>query len=118
MVRAIPGDVFGTAEGRLQVVYYDVGTAESREELFDMLVLSVGMTPAAQSCDLGAMFGLAVEESGFIASTSNGSGASSSGVFTAGAVTGPKSIAESIASAHKAALEAAAFLGDEVIRQQ
>jgi heterodisulfide reductase subunit A len=115
MTRAIPGDVYRTPEDRLKVVYYDADAAESREELFDMLVLSVGITSSINSTGLAAMFDLTADESGFIAPVSSGSGG---GVFTAGAVRGPMSIAESIASADRAALAAAVFLGTAVNGQQ
>jgi heterodisulfide reductase subunit A len=110
MIRAIPGDVYDTTEGRLQVVYYDIAAEKSREELFDMLVLSVGIAPSAENSDMAAMFGLTMEETGFVSSGSNRVQMAGSGVFSAGTVTGPQSIAESIASADKAALEAASFL--------
>ena len=116
MIRAIPGDVFCTPEGRLQVVYYDIGAEKSREELFDMLVLSVGITPSKENNDLANTFGLKMDETGFISSGGNSAPKRGIGVFAAGAATGPKSIAESIASADKAALEAASFINTEVHR--
>ena len=116
MIRAIPGDVYGTPEGRLQVVYYDIGAEKSREELFDMLVLSVGITPSKENNELANMFGLTMDETGFISSGNNSAQKKGIGVFAAGAATGPKSIAESIASADNAALEAALFLNSEVDR--
>ena len=116
MIRAIPGDVYGTPEGQLQVVYYDISAEKSREKQFDMLVLSVGITPSKESNELANMFGLVTDETGFISSGSNSAQKTGGGVFAAGAVTGPKSIAESITSADKAALEAASFLNSEVHR--
>ncbi len=110
MFRAIPGEVYRTPEDRLKVVYYETGAAESREALFDMLVLSIGITPSEESREIAAMFGLAVEESGFIASEDKGTAATDGGIFVAGTATGPMSIAESIASADRAALAAAVFL--------
>ena len=116
MIRAIPGDVYGTPEDRLQVVYYDISAEKSREERFDMLVLSVGITPSKENNELAKMFGLAMDETGFISSGSKSAQKKGGGVFAAGTATGPKSIAESIASADKAALEAASFLNTEVQR--
>ena len=116
MIRTIPGDVYCTPEGRLQVVYYDTGEEKSREERFDMLVLSVGITPSQENNKLADMFGLTIDETGFISSGSDSAQNKGIGVFAAGAATGPKSIAESIASADKAALEAASFLKTDVHR--
>ena len=118
MIRAIPGDVYRTPEDRLKVVFYDAGAAESREALFDMLVLSVGITPAAKNTGMAAMFDLTTDESGFLATASYENGATGCGVYTAGAVRGPMSIAESMASADQAALAAAVFLGTAVKRQR
>jgi heterodisulfide reductase subunit A len=116
MIRAIPGDVYGPPEGRLQVVYYDILAEKSREERFDMLVLSVGITPSKENNELANMFGLAMDETGFISSESKSVQKTGVGVFAAGGATGPKSIAESMASADKAALQAASFLRMEVHR--
>jgi heterodisulfide reductase subunit A len=116
MIRAIPGDVYGPPEGRLQVVYYDILAEKSREERFDMLVLSVGITPSKENNELANMFGLAMDETGFISSESKSVRKTGVGVFAAGGATGPKSIAESMASADKAALQAASFLRMEVHR--
>lgn len=111
MTRAIPGDVYRTPDDRLKVVFYDADAAESREEVFDILVLSVGITPSVKNADMAALFELTKIESGFIATERSGSGG---GVYTAGTVHGPMSIAESIASADRAALEAAVFLDPSV----
>ena len=110
MIRAIPGEVYRTPEDRLKVVFYDTGAAENREELFDMLVLSIGITPSAESRNMAAMFGLATVESDFIPSNDKDAAATDGGIFTAGTVGGPMCIAESIASADQAALAAAVFL--------
>jgi heterodisulfide reductase subunit A len=116
MIRAIPGDVFRTAEDRLKVVFYDAGAAESREEPFDMLVLSVAITPSPENHRLAATLGLAADETGFIPSDTGDAAAPLQGVFTAGTVMEPMGIAEAAASADRAAWKAASFLRPYVNR--
>lgn len=111
MIRDIPGDVFPTADHRLKVVFFDPTESRSREDLFDLLVLSVGMTPARDTGSLADLFQLQVDPSGFLPETLTGSG-HPDGVFTAGAVCGPMSIAESVASGEAAALQTALYLTD------
>ncbi|MCF8079413.1 MAG: FAD-dependent oxidoreductase [Desulfobacterales bacterium] len=103
-VRAIPADVLAADDGGLKVVYAADGTHESREEEFDLVSLSVGITPCTGAEKTLSALGIDQPENGF-------SGASRDpGVFLAGAATGPMSIAESVADAGRAAIEAAAYL--------
>lgn len=110
MIRAIPADVYRTPDDRLAVVYYDFKSEQSREEPVDMLVLSIGITPAADARDLATTVNLPTGTSGFIAVAANGGNPESPGVFAAGTVCGPMSIAESIAAGERAAQAAAAYL--------
>ena len=54
---------------------------------------------------------LQLAETGFVEQTGKGGLAPEKGIFTAGAVTGPMSIPESIASAGKTAFDVAKYLG-------
>jgi len=105
MIRDIPGDVFLS----LKVVFFDSAEKQSREELFDLLVLSVGMTPAADTAALADQFQIRVDPSGFLPATL-ATAEHPAGVFTAGAACGPMSIAESVADGEAAALQATAYL--------
>jgi heterodisulfide reductase subunit A len=104
MVRALPGDVFVAAADRLRMAYFDPKGRQSREELFDLVVLSVGITPAVDNRALARLFQVTLEQSGFLP------GFPGPGVFSAGTARGPMSIAESIVSAGQAALQAAEYL--------
>jgi heterodisulfide reductase subunit A len=114
MIRAIPGDVYRTPDDRLTVVYYDFYTEQSREEPYDMLVLSIGITPADDARDLAAKVNLPTRSSGFLPVTANGGNPEFPGVFAAGTVCGPMSIAESVADGDRAAQAAAAYLHGNV----
>ena len=114
MVRAIPGDVYRTPDDRLTVVYYDFHSEQSREEPFDMLVLSIGITPAEDARDLAAQVNLPIGSAGFFPAAANGRNPETPGVFAAGTVCGPMSIAESVAAGDRAALAAAAYLQGKI----
>ncbi len=104
LVRTLPGDVFPAENDRLRVAYFDPGDRQGKEDLFDLMVLSVGITPAAENLPLARQFQLTPEPSGFWPISPG------PGVFCAGTVCGPMSIAESIASAGQAALHAAGYI--------
>ncbi|OQY60427.1 MAG: hypothetical protein B6245_01595 [Desulfobacteraceae bacterium 4572_88] len=103
MVRAIPGDVFKTDDDGLKVSCFDNSAQENVDEIFDLLVLSVGITPGRDTKNLSALLNLKTTDTGFFE-------ASQEGIFTAGAALGPMSIAEAVASAGYAACEALNYL--------
>ncbi len=104
MVRAIPADIFGSDKDRLRVVYFTPGEAQRCEESFDMVVLSVGITPGQDNRTLKELFQLLPTDTGFLEDSAR------KGVFIAGAAGGPMTIADSVASAGRAALRAANHL--------
>jgi len=106
LVRTLPGDVFPAEDGRLRVAYFDPADRQGHEDIFDLLVLSVGITPDVQNLPLARQFQVAPEPNGFWPLSTN------TGVFCAGAVCGPMSIADSIASGKQAALQAAGYICD------
>ena len=109
MIRAIPGDIFQTEDGFLKVTFVNNDTHETVEELFDLVVLSAGMQPCKENLELAAQLNLAAEDSGFI-EHAEGDDKGLHGVFVAGAVAGPMTIAESIASAGSAVLKTVKYL--------
>jgi heterodisulfide reductase subunit A len=104
LVRTLPGDVFPADDGRLRVVYFDPGDRQAHEDIFDLLVLSVGIMPVAENLQLTRQFQLKPEPSGFWPRSAG------AGVFCAGTVCGPMSIAESIVSGEQAALQAVEYI--------
>jgi heterodisulfide reductase subunit A len=106
-VRAIPGDIFSGENGGLKVVYAEDGTHDSREEEFDLVSLSIGITPCAGAEQTLSALGINAPQSGFFQVPRQ------PGVFIAGTAAGPMSIAESVADAERAAVEAASYLGAE-----
>lgn len=94
MVRSIPGDIYPSDKNRLKVIFADGSTHKSTEKSFDLVVLSVGMTPNSDIDKLVDRLDLTLADTGFMDPSS-----SEEGVFIAGAAKGPMSIVESITDA-------------------
>jgi heterodisulfide reductase subunit A len=112
MIRVIPGDIVADANDQLQVAYFDPQTHSSIEEPYDLAVLSVGLRPSSDNTALADMFGLGLTQYGFLRPQDPTSD-SPRGVFAAGSLLGPMSIAESIDSAGQAAWEIVSFFQEE-----
>jgi heterodisulfide reductase subunit A len=109
MIRTLPADIFKTGEDRLKVSFFDPIAQKGREDLFDMVVLSVGITPARGNGSLSRLMNIDLADSGFIATPKNNAMTSEKGIFAAGTARGPMSIADSIADAGQAAAEVLKF---------
>ena len=102
MIRAIPGDFYEIDDQRLKVNFVNNSTHETMEENFDLVVLSVGITPCEDVGTLSRMFETGSDEFGFLKTNDKGISVSKNGVFTTGTVQGPMSIPETIADAGSA----------------
>jgi len=91
MIRAIPGDIYEMDDRRLKINFVNNSTHETKEEIVDLVVLSVGITPVEDIGTMSRIFKIGPDESGFLRTDHNG-------VFTAGTVQGPMSIPETIAN--------------------
>ena len=109
--RAIPADIYPGKKDGLMVTFFDSSTRESRQEQFDLVVLSIGLTPGSDNTDLAETFGLNADDDGFF---DNADMRSENGVFVTGASLGPMSIAESIANAGQAAWQVCRHLNSQV----
>jgi heterodisulfide reductase subunit A len=110
LIRSIPADVLKTADDRLKLSYFDPDTQAYQEAVFDMVILSVGLTPSESTRNLAAMlnidmdsFAYARKTPALVADTRASAIPLPDGVFAAGAALEPMSIAESVLSAGKAA---------------
>jgi heterodisulfide reductase subunit A-like polyferredoxin len=74
------------------------------------VVLSVGLIPADGNGTMAQILDWTQDESGFMPSHSSDRHPASQGIFTAGAATGPMSIAESVSSAEKSVYDMVRYL--------
>jgi len=104
-VRGVPVEVCETSTNELEVKYEDIGKGKSTKENYDLVVLSVGISPRKDSWDLARVLGINLGDYGFLdtqgALESNRTNVD--GIFLAGTCQGPKDIPESIAHGIQAA---------------
>ena len=108
LVRMIPGDIFETPQQNLRVFYYDPQTQSEHETTFDLVVLSVGITPGPGTGRLARQWGLPLADTGFMAAAAETG--TKTGVFCTGTVRGPMSIADSTTRAESTAAEVIRYL--------
>lgn len=114
MIRNVPGDIYKTEGDCLQVTYYDAASSNTREEKFDLVVLSIGITPSSDLNRMVELFDMRLDETGFAHGVGHGQQFSVPGVFAAGTASGPMSIAESVASAAQAVLAVTTYLQQKI----
>jgi heterodisulfide reductase subunit A2 len=105
-VRAIPGDIVAAEDNGCKISYFDPTSGRAEEAVFDMAVLSVGVTPGADHPRFAQWLKWPLSPEGFFDNATR-----PPGIFSAGAATGPMNIAESIASSTRAAWQIVEFLG-------
>jgi heterodisulfide reductase subunit A len=110
MIRGIPGDIYRTEDDRLMVNYFIAGNKKGSEDIFDMVVLSVGITPGEDSNSLAEMMDITLDDSGFFSPLNDKGAPDHPSVFSVGTARGPMSIAESMADAGRVALEVVKYL--------
>jgi heterodisulfide reductase subunit A len=104
LVRCLPYDALAGGGGGVRLAYQPPGESGLCEREFDLLVLSVGITPGTESARLAGLAGLELDGHGFLPA------AGGNGVFVAGAAGRPMDVAETIASAGAAAGQALRYL--------
>jgi len=104
VVRALPGDLRGAADGSLRLRYLQEEAAVAVEAAFDLVVLSVGIGPAADNAALAARLQVELTSAGFFSQTSR------PGLFLAGTATGPRDIAGCITQALAAARQVSRYV--------
>lgn len=109
-IRTLPGDIYEENDNTLRITYYDTGLFEAVEEVFDLVVLSVGLLPSKGLGQVARLFGVQLDDSGFIKVNQENTSTETEGVFAIGACRGPAGIAESIGQAEQAAWESVKYL--------
>jgi heterodisulfide reductase subunit A len=112
VVRALPGDLRTTSDGRVKLRYLDDASGRPQETPFDLVVLSVGIGPGADNAALAALLNLELTEQGFFrtADPRHRSRTSQPGLFLAGTAEGPRDIACCITQAVAAARQASEYV--------
>ncbi len=101
-VRGIPVAVSEEPDSKLRVDFEDFSRAAHVQEIFDMLVLSVGIMPRKDAWTLAKMLKINLNEFGFF-NSADGVATNVEGVYLAGACQGPQDIPEAIAEGIAAA---------------
>jgi heterodisulfide reductase subunit A len=110
-IRSIPSKVYGFPYDRLTVRYTDSLSGKLVEDKYDLLVLSLAITPSAGSGELAQKLGLGLDDYGFLAGAEEESMVTGQpGIFLAGVCQGPKDIPQTIGHAKAAAGKACGYL--------
>ena len=112
-VRGVPVEIVQAASGELEVKFEDISQGRVRRDTFDLVVLSVGISPRTDSWDLARILGLDMADDGFFdtAPSIGSNDTSVSGIFLAGTCQGPKDIPDSVAHGAAAASRVMELLG-------
>jgi len=108
-VRGLPGTVEQKQDGSLRVAVENTATGKLEIHHLDMLVLAIGIKPAAGTRKLQEMLGLQLNPDGFFLEAHPKLlpvDAATRGIFYAGCAEGPKDIKESVTQASAAAARA------------
>jgi len=112
-IRSMPSAVKELQQSKNLLIKYVLEDGSLIEEEFDMVVLSVGLTPPKDAKPLADALGIELEEHGFCATQlENPVVTSRDGVFVCGAFGGPKDIPETVMEASSAAACASGLLAD------
>jgi len=112
LIRALPGDLSEAAEGRVKLRYLQEDSGLPLEAVFDLVVLSVGISPGEDNAALAAMLQVELSPEGFFqaADAQHRSLTPQPGLFLAGTAEGPRDIAGSITQAVGAARQVSLYL--------
>jgi heterodisulfide reductase subunit A len=118
-VRGVPVEILQTISGELEVRFEDIVQGKVCRDTFDLVVLSVGISPGKNSWDLARILGINLDDDGFfdIRHPLSPNETNIDGVFVAGTCQGPKDIPDSIAHGIAAASKAMQVL-TEAARQE
>lgn len=113
LVRSRVHSVFPMKDNRLRLVYA-TESGSTAEEIFDMVVLSIGLSPCADAQNIAETFGIELNQHRF-AKTANLSPVTTTkeGVFVCGAFQEPKDIPMSVMEASASASMAAEALAQQ-----
>jgi len=110
-VRGVPVEILEAPSGELEMKFENILEEKGNREVFDLVVLSVGMVPMKDSRDLARILGINIGDEGFFdAKPFDSTETNVEGIFLAGTCQGPKDICDSIAHGMTAAKRATEVL--------
>jgi len=113
-LRSMPSAIKELQQSKNLLITYVLEDGRLVDEEFDMVVLSVGLTPPKEAAKLAKALGIELEEHGFCRTQlENPVLTSRKGVFVCGAFGGPKDIPETVMEASSAAACASGLLADQ-----
>lgn len=110
LIRGIPSKIYGFPYDRLTVRYADSLVGKQCEDKYDLIVLSLAITPSKGSQEIAEQLGIDIDPYGFMAGEESSVKTSQTGVFLAGVCQGPKDIPQTVGHAKAAAGEAYRYL--------
>jgi len=119
-VRGVPVEILGTASGELEVRFEDISQGKVCRDTFDLIVLSVGISPGMNSWDLARILGINLSDEGFfdVKDSLSPNETNVDGIFVAGTCQGPKDIPDSIAHGIAAASKAMQVLAESASQRR
>ena len=118
-IRGVPVEILQDASGELEVKFEDVCQGKVCRDTFDLVVLSVGISPRKDSWDLARILGINLADDGFfdIADPLNSNETNVDGILLAGTCQGPRDIPDSIAHGIATASKVIHILGEFASRR-
>jgi heterodisulfide reductase subunit A len=119
-VRGVPVEILETASGELEVRFEDISQGKVCRDSFDLVVLSVGISPRVNSWDLARILGINLSDEGFfdVKDSLSPNETNVDGILVAGTCQGPKDIPDSIAHGIAAASRAMQMLAQSASQRR
>jgi len=113
-VRGVPVEIVQTVSGDLELRFEDISQGKVCRDTFDLVVLSVGISPRKGTWDLARILGINLSDDGFFDTKDSLSSNETNvdGIFVAGACQAPRDIPDSIAHGIAAASKAIQVLAE------
>jgi heterodisulfide reductase subunit A len=119
-VRGVPVEIVQTVSGELELKFEDISQGKVCRDTFDLVVLSVGISPRKGTWDLARILGINLSDEGFFDTKDclSSNETNVDGIFVAGTCQGPRDIPDSIAHGTAAASKAMQVLVQYASRRQ
>jgi heterodisulfide reductase subunit A len=119
-VRGVPVEILQTLTGELEVKFEDISQGKVCRDTFDLVVLSVGISPGRDSWDLAKILGINLSDDGFfdVKDSLRPNETNVDGIFVAGTCQAPRDIPDSISHGIAAASKAIQLLTQSASQRQ